>query len=825
MPINTSICCPIDGEGAGDQAPPHDHSMFNTNQFFLNRVQSKFQGQRRLRFTTNRLSKAERLDSYRGQHSDQDTNRFEAQQTDLQARANGEARLEGDTTQWTKAGIGHPGEGKAWSRSLRSLALERGTVEIKGTNNDDFVKSEKASKSLRQGFDKADRQEQQDAFKSHFFMHSNANRTEAETDAEIATGIGGGIIGDQFDWRNDSTNTITQSAFSRANPQAKQFNWQNNFDRNLNLGGLFGPQRIFDASGDASKKEVFEDGALEISYNNSYLNNLKNNHAPEFNFLGMEFSLPGWVSATVSATKSSTGEVIDLGSTSLNLDNNSFYVNLKDQLEASDNLFDRRSTWNIDVDIDATYTNGLNINLEDFNENITMIDALDVGSGYRGDVTANTFTYNNVTWGDSYDTGRIYRGRGGTDTLVLDGINKSDILEFNGSSVNQLGESEAGGAALGEQAFYGGTVFDVLNLNNGDELYLQGIEKISCEDGDIRVRANMSDSTKDQWNLQAMDVSGAWRFNRGSSDVVLVSLDTGIGDITGNPTDIDDEIDHVINKTAKNDSTSATTRDHGHRAMSVMAAEHDSQGLAGIAPNASLWAYNVYQNGESLYDAIDSAEDDRSCNQRLVFQGGIQGGSWWEDGATRGEMEDIIESGSEHSFYAVAAGNGGPGGGVVLEVNYLDSVSGVAQAESDNDHVASIGALQFTGTEEIDGITNITGYQLASYSNRGDNLTYVAPTDSQSINGSGNIGTFTGTSCANPNASGVAALVWSENTDLEGGEVREILTQSAMDLGTYGRDETYGHGLLNAEAAVRRSHALEENYELASFYANDQFLA
>ena len=72
-------------------------------------------------------------------------------------------------------------------------------------------------------------------------------------------------------------------------------------------------------------------------------------------------------------------------------------------------------------------------------------------------------------------------------------------------------------------------------------------------------------------------------------------------------------------------------------------------------------------------------------------------------------MEDIIGSGSEHSFYAIAAGNGGPGGGVTLEVDYLESVSGVAQAESENDHVASIGALQFTGTEEIDGITNITG--------------------------------------------------------------------------------------------------------------------
>jgi hypothetical protein len=621
---------------------------------------------------------------------------------------------------------------------------------------------------------------------------------------------------------NQSRNQPWQKSFQ--NPLSRQRS--NAFQKSWLPEGIISlmPSRIFDASGDSSKKEVFEDGALEISYNTSYLSNLKDHHAPGFSFWGMDFDLPGWVSATVSATQASTGEVVDLGTTNLDLSKGSFYVNLKDQLEASEGWLDRRSNWNIGVDINANYANGLSINLEDFDENITMVDALDWASSYQGDVTANTFTYKNYTnalIGDSYDTGRIYRGRGGTDTLVLDGINKSDILEFNGSAVHQLGHSAAGGAALGEQAFYGGTVFDVLNLKNGDELYLQGIEKISCEDGDIRVRANMSDSTKEQWNIQAMDVSGAWRFNRGSSDVKLVSLDTGIGDIAANPTDIHDEISHVDNKTGKHASSQ-----HGHKAMSVMSAKHDSQNLAGIAPGSSLWAYNVYAGGVSLYDAIDDARDLRQGGEKLVFQGGIQGNSWWTDGATKAQMEDLIESTSEDSFFAIAAGNGGPTGNLNgEEATYMNSVSGVAQAETDNDHVSSIGALRFTGTEVVDGITNLTAYELASYSNRGDNLTFVAPTNSRSIDGDGNVGTFGGTSCANPNAAGVAALVWSENTGLEGCDVREIMTQSAMDLGDVGRDNTYGHGLLNAEAAVRRSHALAENQELASFYSNDEFLA
>ncbi len=783
--------------------------MFNTNSFFLNHFQSYFQAPRRRRFQTNRFNKAEQLDNIRGEQYGQEANEFESRaRTHFNPRLNDEARFEGDSTQWSKVGHRPQSNGKPWSRSFRSLGVDRDPIEFKSTGNTNFIKSGKAPKSLGQGFEKASNEKQRDPFKSNLLMHSKANGAETETETGKSPALSRGIIQDHFVGRQDSSNVITQAAIGRNNRQTNLIRKEHHFDHHLNLDSIFGPQRIFDASGDASKKEVFEDGALEINYNNTYLNNLKNNQAPEINLMGMEFS---WVSATVSATKTSTGEVVDLGSTTLNLDQSSFYVNLKDQLEASDSLLDRRSTWNIDVDIDATYANGLNINLEDFNENITMIDALEVGSSYRGDVTANTFTYNNISWGDSYDSGRIYRGRGGTDTLVLDGIEKNDILEFNGSSVNQLGESAAGGAALGEQAFYGGTVFDVLNLNNGDELYLQGIETISCEDGDIRVRANMSDSTKEQWNLQAMDVSGAWRYNRGSSDVVLVSLDNGIGDIAGNASDIHDEISHVNNKTAKNN------RDlihHGHQAMSVMSAKHDSQNLAGIAPGSELWAYNVYDSGTQLYDAIEGAKADRESNQRLVFQGGIQG-DWWSNGASQADMQIAIDETEDYGFFAMAAGNYGD----------KTSVAGIAQAEATNGNVASIGALEHSGAiNDVDGITNYDNHELAAYSNAGANLTLVAPTDSPSINGDGDITDYGGTSCANPNVAGVAALVWSENTCLSGSDVRDLLTHSAMDLGDLGRDITFGHGLVNAEAAVRRSHALAENYELASFYTNDQFL-
>ena len=606
-------------------------------------------------------------------------------------------------------------------------------------------------------------------------------------------------------WTTDKQGTIKGYSGWKTTQQAVDSGWEETFNKDLNLDGFIG-SRITDAAGDASEKEVFEDGALKIDFNADKLKSLKGRCS-------------GFINAYISAT-SQHGHEINLGSTKLDLNKNSFYVNLKDQLDGYGGALNYRKAWTIDVDIKASYSYGLNKTLESFTEDITLIKAID-HSGTKGDVTANTFNYSRLSGiFSNLGTGRIYQGRGGTDTLKMHGISKADILEFNGATLEALGTS-AGGLGIGKQAIYGGTAFDVLNLRNGDEIYLQGIEKIECTDGDIQVRAGMSDSTKEQWNLQAMDVSGAWRFNRGSSDVKLVSLDTGIGDIAGNPTDIHDEISHVQNKTGKHASSQ-----HGHKAMSVMAAKHDSQNLAGIAPGSDLWAYNVYAGGDSLYDSINDAKGLRQDGEKLVFQGGIQGNWGWTHGASKADMEDLIESTADDSFFAIAAGNGGPTGNLPSErATYMDSVSGVAQAQTDNDHVSSVGALEFTGTEVIDGITNVTGYQLAAYSNRGDNLTYVAPTNSRSINGDGNVETFRGTSCANPNAAGVAALIWSENTGLEGSDVREIMTQSAMDLGASGRDNTYGHGLLNAEAAVRRSHALAENQQLASFYSNDEFLA
>ncbi|PWW06868.1 MULTISPECIES: S8 family serine peptidase [Pseudidiomarina] len=61
---------------------------------------------------------------------------------------------------------------------------------------------------------------------------------------------------------------------------------------------------------------------------------------------------------------------------------------------------------------------------------------------------------------------------------------------------------------------------------------------------------------------------------------------------------------------------------------------------------------------------------------------------------------------------------------------------------------------------------------------------------------------FDGTSMASPHVAGVAALVWSYHTTCSNQDIRTALTNTAKDLGTSGKDNAYGYGLVQAKAAV-----------------------
>jgi len=66
----------------------------------------------------------------------------------------------------------------------------------------------------------------------------------------------------------------------------------------------------------------------------------------------------------------------------------------------------------------------------------------------------------------------------------------------------------------------------------------------------------------------------------------------------------------------------------------------------------------------------------------------------------------------------------------------------------------------------------------------------------------GGYGYKSGTSMAGPHLAGVVALMRSANPDLEVDTIKQVLLETANDLGDPGEDNTYGHGFVDAYEAV-----------------------
>lgn len=85
------------------------------------------------------------------------------------------------------------------------------------------------------------------------------------------------------------------------------------------------------------------------------------------------------------------------------------------------------------------------------------------------------------------------------------------------------------------------------------------------------------------------------------------------------------------------------------------------------------------------------------------------------------------------------------------------------------------------------------GVNLLSALPKKGTLSVLGPTD---------YAPFSGTSMAAPHVTGAAALVWSQRPSLNPLQLRQLLRQTATDLGTAGKDDIYGYGIVNPFAAL-----------------------
>ena len=267
------------------------------------------------------------------------------------------------------------------------------------------------------------------------------------------------------------------------------------------------------------------------------------------------------------------------------------------------------------------------------------------------------------------------------------------------------------------------------------------------------------------WGVDRIDAEKVWP-NTGAGVKVAV-LDTGI--------DLDhpDLVDNVKGGVNTINPRKKPNDDNGHgtHVAGIIAAVNNSIGVIGVAPGASLYAVKVLNASGSGYlsDIIEGLQWSVEHSIQVVNM------SLGTSSDVQSFHEAIAAAAYKHVIVVASAGNSGPGDDTVLYPAKYPEVIAVA------------------ATDQSDA--------AASFSSTGLAVELAAPGVSiySTVKGGG-YAYMSGTSMAAPHVSGTAALVIAAGRS----DVRDRLCRTATDLGTSGRDEIYGCGLVNAEEAATK---------------------
>lgn len=239
---------------------------------------------------------------------------------------------------------------------------------------------------------------------------------------------------------------------------------------------------------------------------------------------------------------------------------------------------------------------------------------------------------------------------------------------------------------------------------------------------------------------------------------------------------------------------------HGAGVASLMVAAHDGRGVMGIAPNASVVAYNPFDNsGTTNFNSIRDGIVTLNQKNTSVINMSLGVSGWTLHPDWKGVFADAnVAKSFGNTVYVIAAGNDG-----------ISQTANVSWGLAADPALIVVGSVAPDGT--ISSFSNRPGTacltDLAGKCGKDQELMYrfmVAPGELILVSDDhGGVVRQSGTSLAAPLVSGTIALLhdrWPWLTKYPKATA-EILFRSAKDLGAKGVDPVYGWGLLDVAAA------------------------
>ncbi len=250
----------------------------------------------------------------------------------------------------------------------------------------------------------------------------------------------------------------------------------------------------------------------------------------------------------------------------------------------------------------------------------------------------------------------------------------------------------------------------------------------------------------------------------------------------------------------KYDGISQFSNGHGAAVASLMIAAHDGKGVMGIAPMASVVAYNPFdETGTAGWADIKAGVLMLAQNNASIINMSLGVPGWTLNQGWNGVFSDpAVAAATKGAVFVAAAGNDGSTQTQNIDWNFAT-----------NPNLIVVGSVDPTGT--ISNFSNRPGTACLLTAGKcvaGSELMnrfIVAPGEFILVSdGQGGVTRMSGTSFAAPLVSGTVALLhdrwpWLSNFPKES---VDIILKSARDLGAPGVDPVYGVGELDVAAAL-----------------------